>query len=379
MDRQEKIRILQDVIQIQSPNGNEEIVALYYKNLLEAYGIDARIIPYSDGRANLVAEIHGQDQGKILAVSGHMDVVDAGNADLWDFPPYAAEIHDGLIYGRGTTDMKAGLTALIIAMIELKASDEPFKGTVRLLATVGEEVGMMRAEQLTQMGFTQDITGMLIAEPTKPFYHTKHKGSIQYQVIAHGRAAHSSTPDKGINAILLINEFINKTNAKMAAATKLAYNDTLGATLNVFTMIAGGNQINSVPEATILSGNARTVPEVGNDVVIGIFNEAIDSINAKGQGSLALNILQNNQFADGANDSDLVASILAVDPDAENRGLSAATDGAIFTDVDNDFDFVIYGPGDMADAHTINEAIGVDEYLEFIARYGAIYRSYLNE
>jgi succinyl-diaminopimelate desuccinylase len=379
MDRQEKIRILQDVIQIQSPNGNEEIVALYYKNLLEAYGIDARIIPYSDGRANLVAEIHGQDQGKILAVSGHMDVVDAGNADLWDFPPYAAEIHDGLIYGRGTTDMKAGLTALIIAMIELKASGEPFKGTVRLLATVGEEVGMMGAEQLTQMGFTQDITGMLIAEPTKPFYHTKHKGSIQYQVIAHGRAAHSSTPDKGINAILLINEFINKTNAKMAAATKLAYNDTLGATLNVFTMIAGGNQINSVPEATILSGNARTVPEVGNDVVIGIFNEAIDSINAKGQGSLALNILQNNQFADGANDSDLVASILAVDPDAENRGLSAATDGAIFTDVDNDFDFVIYGPGDMADAHTINEAISVDEYLEFIARYGAIYRSYLNE
>ncbi|OYW69695.1 MAG: succinyl-diaminopimelate desuccinylase, partial [Aerococcus viridans] len=373
MDRQEKIRILQDVIQIQSPNGNEEIVALYYKNLLEAYGIDARIIPYSDGRANLVAEIHGQDQGKILAVSGHMDVVDAGNADLWDFPPYAAEIHDGLIYGRGTTDMKAGLTALIIAMIELKASGEPFKGTVRLLATVGEEVGMMGAEQLTQMGFTQDITGMLIAEPTKPFYHTKHKGSIQYQVIAHGRAAHSSTPYKGINAILLINEFINKTNAKMAAATKLAYNDTLGATLNVFTMIAGGNQINSVPEATILSGNARTVPEVGNDVVIGIFNEAIDSINAKGQGSLALNILQNNQFADGANDSDLVASILAVDPDAENRGLSAATDGAIFTDVDNDFDFVIYGPGDMADAHGLTSPAFSGEWPS--ARGGSGWRS----
>ena len=377
MDKQEKIKILQDVIQLETPNGNEEIVALYYKNLLEAHGIESQLIQYADGRANLVAELKGNEEGKILAVSGHMDVVDAGNPDLWTYPPYGAEIHDGVMYGRGTTDMKAGLTALIIAMIELKESGQDFSGTVRLLACVGEEIGMLGSKQLTDLGYTEDIDGMIIAEPSTPYYYTKHKGSIQYQVIAHGRAAHSSTPEKGVNTIRLINDFINKTNVKIDEAAATAENDMLGKMLNVFTMIEGGNQINSVPEYTVLSGNARTIPEVGNDVVVGIFNDVIEDINANGQGMLELNLLQNNQYADGDNDSALVDFIKLEDPQAENRGLSGATDGSNFTNVDNKFDFVIYGPGRIDSAHTIDESIEVDQYLAFIDKYVNIYKGYL--
>ncbi|MFE2774534.1 MULTISPECIES: ArgE/DapE family deacylase [Lactobacillales] len=377
MDKQEKIKILQDVIQLETPNGNEEIVALYYKNLLEAHGIESELIQYADGRVNLVAELKGQEDGKILAVSGHMDVVDAGNPDLWTYPPYGAEIHDGVMYGRGTTDMKAGLTALIIAMIELKESGQVFSGTVRLLACVGEEIGMLGSKQLTDLGYTEDIDGMIIAEPSTPYYNTKHKGSIQYQVIAHGRAAHSSTPEKGVNTIQLINDFINKTNVKIDEAAATAENDMLGKMLNVFTMIEGGNQINSVPEYTVLSGNARTIPEVGNDVVVGIFNDVIEDINANGQGMLELNLLQNNQYADGDNDSVLVDLIKVEDPQAENRGLSGATDGSNFTNVDHKFDFVIYGPGRIDSAHTIDESIEVDQYLAFIDKYVNIYKGYL--
>lgn len=377
MDKQEKIKILQDVIQLETPNGNEEIVALYYKNLLEAHGIESQLIQYADGRVNLVAELKGQEDGKILAISGHMDVVDAGNPDLWTYPPYGAEIHDGVMYGRGTTDMKAGLTALIIAMIELKESGQVFSGTVRLLACVGEEIGMLGSKQLTDLGYTEDIDGMIIAEPSTPYYNTKHKGSIQYQVIAHGRAAHSSTPEKGVNTIQLINDFINKTNVKIDEAAATAENDMLGKMLNVFTMIEGGNQINSVPEYTVLSGNARTIPEVGNDVVVGIFNDVIEDINANGQGMLELNLLQNNQYADGDNDSLLVDLIKVEDPQAENRGLSGATDGSNFTNVDHKFDFVIYGPGRIDSAHTIDESIEVDQYLAFIDKYVNLYKGYL--
>ena len=377
MDKQEKIKILQDVIQLETPNGNEEIVALYYKNLLEAHGIESQLIQYADGRANLVAELKGQEDGKILAVSGHMDVVDAGNPDLWTYPPYGAEIHDGVMYGRGTTDMKAGLTALIIAMIELKESGQAFAGSVRLLACVGEEIGMLGSKQLTDLGYTEDIDGMIIAEPSTPYYNTKHKGSIQYQVIAHGRAAHSSTPEKGVNTILLLNDFINKTNVKIDEAAATAENDMLGKMLNVFTMIEGGNQINSVPEYTVLSGNARTIPEVGNEVVIDIFNNVIEEINAQGQGKLEFNLLQNNYYADGDNDSALVDLIKVEDPQAENRGLSGATDGSNFTNVDNKFDFVIYGPGKIDDAHTLDESVEVDQYLDFIDKYVNIYKGYL--
>ena len=151
----------------------------------------------------------------------------------------------------------------------------------------------------------------------------------------------------------------------------------LGKMLNVFTMIEGGNQINSVPEYTVLSGNARTIPEVGNDVVVGIFNDVIEEINANGQGTLELNLLQNNQYADGANDSALVDLIKVEDPQAENRGLSGATDGSNFTNVDNKFDFAIYGPGRIDSAHTIDESIEVDQYLAFIDKYVNIYKGYL--
>lgn len=91
MDKQEKIKILQDVIQLETPNGNEEIVALYYKNLLEAHGIESELIQYADGRVNLVAELKGQEDGKILAVSGNMDVVDAGNPDSWTYPHHMGQ------------------------------------------------------------------------------------------------------------------------------------------------------------------------------------------------------------------------------------------------------------------------------------------------
>src|SRR5699024_4910387 len=105
--------------------------------------------------------------------------------------------------------------------------------------------------------------------------------------------------------------------------------------------------------------------------------DVIEDINANGQGMLELNLLQNNQYADGDNDSVLVDLIKVEDPQAENRGLSGATDGSNFTNVDNKFDFVIYGPGRIDSAHTIDESIEVDQYLAFIDKYVNIYKGYL--
>lgn len=182
-------------------NNNEAEVADYYAKLLQTHGIDSTKINYQEGRDNLVATIKKGNSKKVLGLSGHMDVVDAGDESQWKFPPYEAVIDDNKLYGRGSTDMKSGLTAMVIAMIELAEEEVSFDGTVKLLATVGEEIGELGAQQLTEAGYADDLTGLLIGEPTKYNLMYAHMGSINYSVISRGKEAHSSMPEQGFNAI----------------------------------------------------------------------------------------------------------------------------------------------------------------------------------
>lgn len=147
MQEEQKLSILKDIIAIQSVNDHERDVAVYLKKLFDEANIKNDILPLGDSktRANLVAEL---GTGKpVLAISGHMDVVEVDD-DLWDTDPFVLTEKDGNLYGRGATDMKAGLAAMVIAMLELKESGATIPGTIRLLATAGEEVGMPGAKAL---------------------------------------------------------------------------------------------------------------------------------------------------------------------------------------------------------------------------------------
>lgn len=106
MDQEQKINILRDVIKIKSINNHEKEVALYYQSLLSKHGIESTIIEYEGNRANLIAEINGDTPGKTLVFNGHMDVVDVSDPTKWTYPPFAAKVVEGKMYGRGTTDMK---------------------------------------------------------------------------------------------------------------------------------------------------------------------------------------------------------------------------------------------------------------------------------
>lgn len=379
MNNEKKISILQDVIRIKSENNNETAVAEYFQRLLAEYEIDSKLIEYAPGRSNLIAEITGKKPGKVLAYSGHMDVVAAGDLREWTYDPYGAEIVDGKMYGRGTTDMKAGLTAMVIALIELKESGKIFNGTLRLAASVGEEIGMYGSQQLTDEGYLDDIDAMIIGEPSgKDAIITAHKGSVQYEVISHGRAAHSSMPEKGINALMQMNTFITKADAKFEAASKTASNEKLGPMLNVFTVIEGGTQINSVPEQTVLKANARTIPECDNQVVLDILNTTIEELNTTIDGRLELNILQNNMAVERSDESVLVQTIRKVTGrNLPARGLGGATDASNFCRVEKEFDLAIFGPGESSVAHTVNEYVEIDDYLAFCDIFVAVAADYL--
>lgn len=379
MEKERKISILQDVIRIKSVNDNEEEVAKYFQDLLGEYDIESELIPWRKGRSNLVATIQ-KGEGKVLGISGHLDVVAAGDESQWKYPPYEAHIDGNKMYGRGSTDMKAGTSALVISLIEMKEAGIPFEGTIKLMLTVGEEVGELGAVQLTEMGYADDLDALLIAEPSNFNLCYAHKGSINYTVESHGKTAHSSMPDEGINAINQLNQFITKANQEMNQVTAGYTNNVLGKFTHNITIINGGSQVNSIPEYAALQANIRSIPEFSNDKTIGLLEKIIDEMNQDIRGKLKLKIDFNKLPVESDLNSELIQNIQKLfDDDLPLIGIPGTTDAAEFIKAEKEFDVVIFGPGVPNLPHQLDEYVEIDNYLEFIEVYKKLFSSYLNK
>ncbi|RDW16746.1 ArgE/DapE family deacylase [Oceanobacillus chungangensis] len=377
MNKEERIKILQDVIKIKSVNDKEAEVADYLANLFEKHGIESEKVKYREGRESLVATYKKGD-GKVLGISGHEDVVAAGDESEWKFPPFSAEIDGDKLYGRGSSDMKSGLVALAIAMIEIKEEDADINGTLKFMGTVGEEVGELGSEQLTKEGYADDLDGLIIGEPTGPALIYTHKGSMNYTVVSRGKSAHSSMPKEGINSIANINEFVTRANAEMQEVTNKYKNEVLGETAHSITIINGGDQVNSIPAITTLQGNIRTIPEFDNSKVKVLLQSIVDDLNKKEGTDLELIVDYDIYPVESKADSELMKAIQAVsNQELPVTGISPTTDAAAFTKADNEFDLVIYGPGISDLPHQTDEYVSIENYLEMIDNYKAIYKEYL--
>ncbi|MBC6149385.1 ArgE/DapE family deacylase [Listeria innocua] len=373
MERERKIQILKDIVNIDSTNGHEEQVANYLQKLFAEYGIESEKVQYDVDRASLVSEI-GSNDGKVLAFSGHMDVVDAGDVSKWKFPPFEATEHEGKIYGRGATDMKSGLAAMVIAMIELHEEKQKLNGKIRLLATVGEEVGELGAEQLTQKGYADDLDGLIIGEPSGHRIVYAHKGSINYTVKSTGKNAHSSMPEFGVNAIDNLLLFYNEVEKFVKSID--ATNEILGDFIHNVTVIDGGNQVNSIPEKAQLQGNIRSIPEMDNETVKQVLVKIINKLNKQENVNLELIFDYDKQpvFSDKNSDLVNVAKRVASDIVKEEiplLGISGTTDAAEFTKAKKAFPVIIFGPGNET-PHQVNENVPVENYLEMVDVYKQI-------
>lgn len=348
-----------------NPPGNEAACARYLGQRLEDGGFAVAYHDFGEGRANVVARC-GKGDRVPLCFTGHLDTVPLGAAP-WGVDPFAGEVAGERLYGRGSSDMKSGVAAFVVAAIT--AAQQPRSPDLVLVLTAGEETGAEGAAHLARSGAALGEAGALVVgEPTSNVPFVGHKGALWLEAHTRGVSAHGSMPERGVNAVF-------KAGRVLAKLEDFDFNlpphEVLGkATLNVGT-IRGGMNINSVPDHADIGIDIRTVPGVDHARL----REALAGYLAPELGELAVSVDLEEVWTDPANPwvqdvFEIMAGILGEQP--EPRGASYFTDASVLTRVYGGVPTIILGPGEAAMAHQTDEYCQLERIDQAVEAYRAI-------
>ncbi len=346
-----------------NPPGNEQPLAEYMSDLLHRSGFQVNIFPMSHGRSNVVAHFAGSTSEPPLIFCGHLDTVPLGTA-AWKCEPFAGQVEAGLVYGRGSSDMKAGVAAMVCAAMTYVADRKPKRG-LRIVLTAGEETGCIGAAHLRSQTDLGLASGIIIAEPTNNYPALGHKGALFLNCSTEGVTAHSSMPEEGVNAIYKAARAIIKLEEFRFDIPEHPLHGS--PTLNV-GMIKGGMNVNSVPDRADFTIDIRSVAgmdhsalmkdlqtKLGDEVTLDPFVDLLPVATASSEPFVQL-VWSTMQAK--------------LKTRMEARSLPFFTDACILSEVCS-CPIVIMGPGEPQMAHK------TDEWCK-IANIEEAYESYLH-
>jgi acetylornithine deacetylase len=226
----------------------------------QAYFCDRRDF---NGNPNLVAILKGTGGGRSLILNGHIDVVPVGDEQSWVHDPFSGHIEDGKLYGRGSTDMKGGTVALVMALEAIIKSGVRLKGDVIFQSVIEEESGGAGTLAAVLRGYRAD--GAIIPEPTNLKIFPKQQGSMWFRIRVKGKAAHGGTRYEGVSAIeksvLVLNSLQQLETERNKKITDLLYEKIpIPIPINVGKIISG-EWPSSVPDEAVIEGRMGVAPE----------------------------------------------------------------------------------------------------------------------
>ncbi len=354
-----------------NPPGNESDISLYVGKLLSGSGFSVKYPVFAEKRLHLIAEKGLSKLAAPVVLSGHFDTVPLG-AKKWELNPLAGDISGDKIYGRGSSDMKSGVAAMIHAAISSFENNQPLGG-VRLIFTAGEELGCQGAVQLaeTYSNFGE-ASVIIIGEPTSNIPAIGHKGALYLNASATGVTAHSSMPELGENAIYKAARAIRKIEKFNFGVEK---DSLLGfPTVNVGKM-KGGMNINSVPDHAEFTIDIRSTGKVVHKKVIEKLSKGFGD-EIKLETLVDLNPVRTNET------DPIVQKVYAICQEEGVKGVSPKslpymTDGSVLQSLYNGAPTIILGPGQAEMAHqtdefcyiqNINQAVNI--YKKIILKTG---------
>ena len=374
-DHEEALQLLKLMVSTNTVNGNEIVLERKLKEILEKEGLECVIDEFGpNGRANMLVKYPGLDHSKpVLAMTGHMDTVPVGQVK-WEHEPFACEIADGMLYGRGVADMKGGDTACLYAMILMKRAGILPKQNLVFIATAGEETLSLGANRFVELDGMKNVGALIVCEPSGLKQTIAHKGAIWVKVKFFGKTAHGSMPHLGINALLQMTRFVEALRDLPFAVDP---NPTLGMPTVSINKCSAGAATNVVPDHAEVELDFRTIPgQTWEDIkthierALAIAAEGDSDFNARyaymGKVLAPVACPDNHHIMD-----DLDA---AAGRKLERKSVNFFTDASVL--VEPGLPVVILGPGEDSQAHQPNEHIPLEQFYEAINIYYNFMKDY---
>lgn len=374
------IDFLRDLVRIRSYSGEEGQVAGRVADEMRRAGFHH---VYQDRVGNVVGRV-GKGAQRLL-FDGHMDTVGIGNPSAWEVDPFGAEIRDGLLYGRGSVDMKGGLAAMIYGVKALLDSQISLKGEIVVAAVVQEEPaeGVAMRVLVEEEGLWPSF--LVLGEPTNLDVALGHRGRVELWVTTEGRACHGSAPELGENALYAASKVIFGIEL---LAGQLAEDPKLGkGSIAVTGIDCPSSSRNMVPDHCRLIVDRRLTLGETRERAISELRQILEREGVRGDVLVADRetrsytgyVTHGQEFYSPwlmPEDAPLVkAAVRAVERAIERRPKqriwSFSTDGA-YTRGEAGIPTVGFGPGDDRLAHTANERVAVADVLVAARGYAHI-------
>jgi succinyl-diaminopimelate desuccinylase len=376
VDRDEVLGLAQALIAAPSenPGGTEDDAADVAAGFLRDIGVATTIVRGDAGRPSVVATVGG-DTPTSLAWNGHLDTVPAGSLDTWSVNPFAGEVVEGKLIGRGACDMKGAIAAALGAASALHRAGVELAGSLTFHLVADEELaGIHGTQVLLDEGLLSQRLAV-VGEPTDFTLGLAERGGAWITATAYGAAAHGSQPDRGVNAITSMARFLLRLREVLPDVEHpLCGRATVNAAL-----IEGGSAPNVVPDRCEVDIDRRILPgETDPEAVIGPFRDMAAALRAEHpEVDVRSEIREWTDAAQTTPDSDVAqglrrAAAAERGTQPADAGFTGITDARYYIN-DAAIPTVIYGPGSLGVAHTADEWIGVDDLVAAARVYARLF------
>jgi acetylornithine deacetylase ArgE len=353
------VRLLADIVAIPSVNPmgrdrsgeqfSEARLAEFVADYLRKNAIDVAVQGKAGDRPNVIGHVDAGATGTIM-LEAHMDTV---HVDTMTVEPFSPVIRNGRLYGRGSCDTKGSMAAFLTATTMALASGSPLRYNIMLVFVADEEYRFSGARRAVEHGL--QATFGIAGEPTSLHIVRAHKGVTRWKTHTRGSAAHAAYPERGNNAIYSMGRVLQRLEGHAASLARQTPHPLLGAPTLSVGVIEGGQAVNMVPDRCWIEVDRRSLPGETAETILRSVRDALQDIPECECESPYLSVDGMDVPEDSPVVRVLAESIGRVVGEATIEAAHYATDAGIYNSAG--IPTVVFGPGDIAQAHTDAEYI----------------------